>query len=157
MENQDKFTLLIRKSEAFTCLLVDDRSHKRTSLNCWCFRNSASYNAAPWLQEVFLIMRFNSARKPDVRTALLITLFDPSLLLDTISLCSVAPRMWHEVTRQRPHDTLWQDLIFLVPWMDLVAFQMTKRFKMLRRIWSTFDKRCKRKKVLEYFITSVSF
>lgn len=39
MGNQDKFTLLIRKSKAFICLLVDDKSHKSTSPNCWCFRN----------------------------------------------------------------------------------------------------------------------
>lgn len=88
MGNQDKFTLLIRKSKAFICLLVDDRSHKSTSPNCWCFRNSVLYNATRWLHEVFLIMRLNSVRVPDASTAaLLIVLFDPGHLLDISSGC----------------------------------------------------------------------
>ena len=158
MGNQDKFTLLIRKSKAFICLLVDDRSHKGTSLNCWCFRNSVLYNATPRLHELFLIMRLNSARMPDASTAaLLIVLFDPGHLLD-ISICSsVAPRMCVEVARQRWHGTLWQALVFQVPLMGLVPFQ-TERFKILGRIWSTSGKRCSRKKGLWYFtIRNTSF
>lgn len=151
MGNQDKFTLLIRKSKPFLCLLVDDRSHKSTSPSCWCFRNSVLYNATPLLHEVFLIMRLNAASVPDASTAaLLMVLLDPSHLLDISGRCSLAPRMGFEVTRQRSRGTLWQVLVFQMPLMGLVPFQ-TKRVKMLRRIWSTFRKRCKRKKAFRIF------
>lgn len=128
MGNQDKFSLLIRKPKAFIYFLVDDKSRKSTSPNCWCFRNSVLYNATRWLHEVFLIMRLNSARMPGASTAaLLIMLFDPSYLLDISSDCSGAPRMGFAVTRQRSHGTLWRALIFQVPLMGLVPSQTDLR------------------------------
>lgn len=151
MRNQDKFILLIRQSKAFLCILVDDRSHKSTSPNCWCFRNSVSYRATHWSCEVFLIRRLNSARMRGASTAApLVMLFDASYLLDISGHCSVAPRMGFGVTRQRSHSTLWQALIFQVPLMGLVPFQ-TKRFKIFRGMWSTSGKRCRHKNVLWYF------
>lgn len=141
MGNQDKFILLIRKSKAFICILVDDRSHKNTPPNCWCFRNSVSYSAIRWLCKVFLIRRLNSAKMPDASTAApLVMLFDS---FRHGGHCSVAPRMGFGVTRQRSYSALWQALVFQVPLKGLVPFQT--RFKIFRRTWSTSGRRCRSK------------
>lgn len=151
MGNQDKFILLIRKSKAFICILVDDRSHKSTSPNCWCFRNSDSCSATHWLCEMFLIRRLNSARMPDASSASGHALWlQPSFRHQLSLLCGT--RMGFGVTRQRPHGTLWPALIFQVPLMGLVPFP-TKRSKTLRGMWSTSGKRCRSKNVLWYFTT----
>lgn len=143
MGNQDKFMLLIRKSKAFICILVDDRSPKSTPPNCWCFRNSVSYSAIHLLCKVFLIRRLNSARVPDASTAApLVMPFDSSHLSDIRGHCSVAPRTGFGVTRQRSHSTLWQALIFQVPLKGLVPFQ-TKRLKIFRGTWSTSGRKQK--------------
>lgn len=150
MRYQDKFILLIRKSKAFICILVDDRSHKSTSPNCWCFRTCVSYSAAHWLWDLFLIRRLNSARMPDASSAApLVMLFDSSYLSDISGHCSTAPG-WGLGDKAKVTQHLMAGSHFSGALMGLVPFQ-TKRFKIFRGMRSTSSKRCRSKNVLWYF------